>query len=41
MVAEGVFCVGLGLESKENRAFVGQKVVQSHSFGSTLLRLGI
>lgn len=39
MVAEGAFCVGLGLAGKQNAAFVTQKEVQSHSLGSTLLRL--
>lgn len=39
MVAEGAFCVGLGLADRENRAFVRQKGVQSHSLGNTLLRL--
>ena len=39
MVAEGAFCVGLGLAGKQNRAFVRQKGVQSYSLGSTLPRL--
>lgn len=38
-MAEGAFCVGLGLAGKQNRAFVRQKGTQSHSLGSTLLRL--
>lgn len=38
VVAEGAFCVGLGLAGKENTAFVRQKGVQSHSLGSTLHR---
>lgn len=37
VVAEGAFCVGLGLAGKQKRGFVREKGIQSHSLGSTLL----
>lgn len=40
-MAEGAFCVGLGLAGKQNRVFVRPKGIQSYSLGSTLLRLSV